>query len=72
MAKASSRQRGLTSEATISVAPAVRAAAIIRQPMGPAPITSTFLPTSGPAMLTAWIATAVGSANAITWGETVS
>ena len=43
-------------------APAQRAAITVSAPIGPQPVTSTFLPSSGPARRTACSATANGSA----------
>lgn len=50
------------SVATMRVAPARRAAITAIAPIGPQPVTSTLLPSSGPARFTACSATDSGSA----------
>ena len=60
---------------TISVAPARRAAMTSSAPIGPQPVTSTDLPSSGPARFTACSATDSGSAiepsPSLTWSASL-
>jgi len=61
--------------ATICVAPARRAATTSKAPIGPQPVTSTRLPSNGPARCTACSATENGSTIALPrrsrWREAV-
>ena len=59
---ACSRALRTRSVATISAAPARRAAMIASTPIGPQPVTSTCLPSSSPARRVAWMPTDNGSA----------
>ena len=61
--RAAQRERAM-SVTTMCVAPARRAAMTVSAPIGPQPVTSTLLPSSGPARWTACSATASGSASA--------